>query len=63
LHGLRKTLGKRIAESGGTTRQAMAALGHDTIGESERYSREAEREDLARQAMNKVVAFVGRRRG
>jgi integrase len=61
LHGLRKTLGKRIAESGGTTREAMAALGHDTITLAELYSRDAERERLAREAMEKVVKLVGRR--
>jgi integrase len=31
LHGLRKTLGKRLAESRATTREIMAILGHDDI--------------------------------
>lgn len=56
-HGLRKTLGKIIAEAGGTTRELMDSLGHKNIAHAELYSREAEQERLARNAMDKVVQF------
>ena len=51
LHGLRKSLGKVLAEKGATTRQLMAVLGHDDIAHAELYSREAEQRLLAREAM------------
>src|SRR5690242_9349371 len=35
LHGLRKTLGKIIVEEGGTTRELMGALGHETLAHAE----------------------------
>ncbi|MBX5082125.1 tyrosine-type recombinase/integrase [Rhizobium lentis] len=54
LHGLRKTLGKLLAESGSTTRQLMEMLGHDDIEHAELYSREAEQQKLARDAMAKL---------
>jgi integrase len=62
LHGLRKTLGKRVADAGGTTRQSMSVLGHEDIKQAELYSEEAEREKLAREAMEKVVEFVQKKR-
>jgi integrase len=54
LHGLRKTLGKLLAESGSTTRQLMDTLGHDDIEHAELYSREASQQKLARDAMTKL---------
>ena len=54
LHGLRKTLGKIIAEGGGTTRELMGALGHDTLAHAELYSAEAEQQRLARAALDKA---------
>jgi integrase len=62
LHGLRKTLGKRVTDAKGTTRQAMAVLGHETMEQAELYSRAADREDLARDALDKVVSMVEKRR-
>ena len=59
LHGLRKTLGKMLAESGATTREIMSILGHDSIAHAELYSREAEQKKLASAAMQKLA----RRRG
>ena len=59
LHGLRKTLGKRMAEAGVTTRQAMVILGHDDIAHAELYSREADSVVLAIDAMDKVVKLFG----
>ncbi len=55
MHGLRKTLGKMLAETGATTRQLMETLGHDDIEHAELYSREAEQQRLARDAMTKVT--------
>ena len=54
LHGLRKTLGKLLAESGATTREIMDILGHDDIAHAELYSREAEQKRLARAGMGKL---------
>lgn len=58
LHGLRKTLGKRLAEGGASTRQLMEVLGHDDIEHAELYSREAEQIRLAAEGMDKVVSLV-----
>jgi hypothetical protein len=52
LHGLRKTLGKMLAESGATTRQIMAI--HD-INHAELYTREAEQRRLAADGMRKLT--------
>lgn len=51
LHGLRKTIGKMLAESGATTRQIMAVLGHHDIAHAELYTREAEQRRLAADGM------------
>lgn len=56
LHGLRKTLGKLLAEESATTRELMEVLGHDAIEHAQLYSREAEQERLARRAFDKVSA-------
>lgn len=63
LHGLRKSLGKRLAEADATTRQIMEALGHDDIEHAELYSREASQVRLAVQGMDKVVQLVANRNG
>jgi integrase len=42
-HGLRKTLGRMLADAGVSAHDIMAALGHTTLGEAERYTREADR--------------------
>lgn len=42
-HGLRKTLGRRLAEAGISATWIMAILGHRTLAEAERYTRDAER--------------------
>lgn len=55
LHGLRKTLGKALAEHGATTRQLMDMLGHDNIEHAELYSREAEQKLMAAAAMAKLA--------
>jgi integrase len=55
LHGLRKTLGKLLAEGGATTRQLMGVLGHDDIAHAELYSRAAEQRRLATDAMHRIA--------
>lgn len=52
LHGLRKSAGRSLAEAGATTRQIMAVLGHKTLSEAERYTREVEQRMLAQQGMD-----------
>jgi integrase len=46
LHGLRKTLGKMLPESGATAREIMSILGHDSLAHAELYTREAEQKSL-----------------
>jgi site-specific recombinase XerD len=59
LHGLRKTLGKMLAESGATTREIMSILGHDSIAHAELYTREAEQRKLASAGMQKLAKRRG----
>lgn len=54
MHGLRKTLGKILAEEGATTRELMDTLGHTSIAHAELYSREAEQALMAKSALGKV---------
>jgi integrase len=42
-HGLRKTLGRRLADAGVSAHDIMAALGHTTLAQAENYTREADR--------------------
>jgi enterobacteria phage integrase len=53
-HGLRKTLGRRLADDGATAHQIMAVLGHTTLTEAERYTREADRRRGGREAIAKL---------
>ena len=50
-HGLRKTLGRLLADVGATAHQIMAVLGHLTLAEAERYTREADRRRGGRRAI------------
>jgi site-specific recombinase XerD len=61
LHGLRKSLGKMLAEGGATTRQLMEMLGHDDIEHAELYSREAAQATLAKDGMSKVTRLEQRK--
>lgn len=63
LHGLRKTLGKALAEHGATTRQLMEVLGHDNIEHAELYSREAEQRVMATAGMEKIANWRRPKRG
>ena len=49
-HGLRKAAG-RLAEAGCSAREIMAVLGHKTLTEAERYTRDADQARLAEAAM------------
>jgi integrase len=54
MHGLRKTLGKILAEEGATTRELMDTLGHTSISHAELYSREADQARMAKSALGKA---------
>jgi integrase len=51
-HGLRKSAGRRLAEAGCTEKQIAAVLGHTSLGEVARYTREASQEGLADDAID-----------
>ena len=53
-HGLRKAAGRRLAEAGCTTKQIMAVLGHKSLAEAERYTKEADQIRLATDAMSRL---------
>ena len=52
-HGLRKAAARRLAEAGCSASEIMAITGHKTLAEVERYTRPAEQEKLARQAIKR----------
>jgi integrase len=52
-HGLRKVAARRLAEPGCSASEIMAITGHKTLAEVERYTRAAEQERLARQAIKR----------
>jgi integrase len=53
-HGLRKTLGRRLADAGVSTHDIMAALGHTTLAQAEKYTREANRRRGAGRAVRSL---------
>ena len=53
-HGLRKTLGRLLADAGCSAHDIMAALGHKTLAEAERYTREADRRRGGQRAVAKL---------
>ena len=55
-HGLRKAAGRRLAEAGCTTKQIMAILGHKSLAEAERYTKEADQIRLATEGMSLLEA-------
>jgi integrase len=55
-HGLRKAAGRRLAEAGCTAHQIMSILGHSSLSEAERYTRDARQEVLADEAMDRLEA-------
>lgn len=50
-HGLRKTLGRRMADAGVSTHDIQATLGHTTLTQAENYTREADRRRGGRRAV------------
>lgn len=53
-HGLRKAAGRRLAEAGCTAHEIMAVLGHKTLAEAEKYTRDADQLRLAGAAITKL---------
>lgn len=51
-HGLRKAAGRRLAEAGCSAKQIAAILGHASLSEVERYTRDADQSRLADDAMD-----------
>jgi integrase len=51
-HGLRKSAATRLADAGCSTDQIKAMTGHKSLGEVARYTRAADQQRLARQAIN-----------
>jgi integrase len=49
-HGLRKAAGRRLAEAGCSAKQIMSVLGHKTLAEAGRYTKDAEQRRLAADA-------------
>ena len=60
-HGLRKAAGRRLADAGCTAHEIMAVLGHKTLAEAERYTREADQVWLATEAMTKLEGRTANR--
>jgi integrase len=55
-HGVRKAGATIAAENGATSRQLMAIFGWDTLKEAERYTRQADQQRLADDAMHLIEA-------
>lgn len=53
-HGLRKTLGRLLADADCSAHDIMAALGHKTLAEAERYTRDADRKRGGKRAVVKL---------
>ena len=49
-HGLRKAAARRLAEAGKSVHEIMAITGHRALSEVERYTRQANQEELAKRA-------------
>ena len=60
-HGLRKAAGRLLAEAGCSARQIMAVLGHKSLAEAERYTRDADQAGLAHDAIALQEARSGNR--
>jgi integrase len=58
-HGLRKAAGRRLAEAGCTAHEIMAVLGHKSLSEAERYTRDADQEVMATAAVAKLEHTTG----
>lgn len=58
-HGIRKAVGVIAAERGCTAHQIMAILGHDTLEEAERYTRQASQIALANEGFSRAFGDEG----
>jgi integrase len=58
-HGLRKAAGRRLAEAGCTEKEIAAVLGHSTLTEVARYTRDADQAGLSDSAIEKTEARTG----
>ncbi|HXU21544.1 MAG TPA: tyrosine-type recombinase/integrase [Verrucomicrobiae bacterium] len=54
FHGLRHTVGTKLAEAGCDARTIAAMLGHSTTHMAEHYSRNADRKELVREAVQRL---------
>lgn len=54
-HGLRKSAAVRLVEAGCSTKEVQAITGHASLREVERYTKAAEQEKLARQAIARLI--------
>jgi len=54
VHGLRKAAGRKLAEAECRAHEIMAVLGHTTLKEAERYTKDFDRAKLARSAMARL---------
>jgi integrase len=59
LHGLRKTMGARLADEEATTSQIQAVLGHTTLAQASLYTQAADRRRNGRSGMLKLVNKKG----
>lgn len=55
-HGLRKLMGKRLAEAGASTHEIASVLGHKSLQEAQKYTKAAEQRRLSKQAMARLEA-------
>ena len=53
-HGLRKAAGRRLAEAGCSANEIMAILGHKSLAEAERYTRNADQPRLATSGITRL---------
>lgn len=53
-HGLRKAIARRLAEAGAPPHEIMAVTGHATLAEVTRYTRDANRPNMADGAMTRL---------
>ena len=58
-HGLRKTACRRLAEAGSSEKEIAAISGHASLNEVARYTRAADHERLARNAMERLDRTEG----
>jgi integrase len=61
-HGLRKAAGRRLAEAGCSAHEIMSILGHRSLAEAERYTKEADQKRLAAAAISRLEGQTGNKR-